>query len=150
MFDVAQVTANRRSNSKFNIKTRSADKILIRVKRPYTEKFKKSLAYSGPKKWNLLPSNLQNTPIKYKFKALASGWVNQKAVVNTSLSDTLFQVCTYANLQSWVFCWGPVVCMYYYIICVILYKCITLFHFLTVLILILTFSDVLNCLVILN
>ena len=87
MYDVAQVASNRRSNLKQTIKTRSSNKILLKVKHPYTEKFKKSLAYFGPKKLNKLTADQQSIPDKHKYKSMISDWVGKRALVNNSTFD---------------------------------------------------------------
>ena len=89
MFDMAQERSNRKSKSKSNIRTRSSDKILLKVRRPRTEKFRKSLAYSGPKKWNELSADLHKVTTRAKYKSMISDLVTQKAIRNTWPSDTL-------------------------------------------------------------
>ena len=51
-------------------KTRASNKKMLKSKRPSTEKFKKSLAYNGPKSCNKLPAELQITQPKAVFKIL--------------------------------------------------------------------------------
>ena len=46
----------------------SQSKKLLKIKCPKTEKFKKSLAYRGPNKWNNLPVHLHNLPIRNMVK----------------------------------------------------------------------------------
>ena len=67
--------------------TRSQSKKLLRVRRPRTEKYKKSLAYHGPKKWNLLPLKMHQTEQKSTFKAMARNWVEKKAKCILDKSD---------------------------------------------------------------
>ena len=55
----------RRANGRI---TRSSGKVLFILPKPSTEKFKSSLAYSGLKLWNQLPSCLQNIPDIKHFK----------------------------------------------------------------------------------
>ena len=50
MFDASQCESNMQSVRTTGVKTRSAGKKLMKIKRPRTEKFKKSLAYCGPQK----------------------------------------------------------------------------------------------------
>ena len=72
MYDQAQnknLLKKRRSTS--SIRTRSHRKRLLKLKRPVTEKFKKSIAYSGPKKWSSLPAEFHCQPLpKDNFKAM--------------------------------------------------------------------------------
>ena len=51
----------RREQHILTIRTRSQKKTLLKIKRPYTEKYKNSLSYKGPKKWNSLPIELHLT-----------------------------------------------------------------------------------------
>ena len=62
MYDFALDEGNHRAKSKLSIRTRSSNKLLLKIKRPRTEKFKKSLAYRGPKKWNGLSEGYHHTP----------------------------------------------------------------------------------------
>ena len=64
---------------KSSIKTRSQSKKLLKVKRPVTEKFKKSLAYLGPKKWNSLPEQFHFAPTKDYFKSIVSARAARRA-----------------------------------------------------------------------
>ena len=75
MFDAAQVLTNRKNVSKSSVVTRSANKKLLKIKRPRTEKFKRSLAYVGPLKWNALPERFHHTPTKIAYKAMVGGWI---------------------------------------------------------------------------
>ena len=50
------------------VATRSQSKRLLKIERPKTEKFKKSLAYKGPTKWNALPADFHNVTTKNLFK----------------------------------------------------------------------------------
>ena len=61
MYDVVQIESNHKAPSKLTIRTRSQKKTLLKIKRPYTEKYKNSLSYKGPKKWNSLPIELHLT-----------------------------------------------------------------------------------------
>ena len=60
--------------------TRSCKKRNLKIRRPKTEKFKKSLAYLGPKKWNALPLDLHQAGDKWEFKKLARNLINQRAL----------------------------------------------------------------------
>ena len=82
MFDQAQDPSLCRTRSLNTVKTRSSSKKLLRIKRPYTEKFKKTLAYQGPKKWNALPEPLQHTQTKVTYKAMVGNSVSRKAMLN--------------------------------------------------------------------
>ena len=61
------------------VNTRSSSKKLLRTKKPITERFKRSLSYFGPRKWNALSSELQLAPNKGNFKSLIRNWVRGKA-----------------------------------------------------------------------
>ena len=79
VFDNAQMASNLKVKSKSNIMTRSSTKDLLKVKRPTTERFKRSLAYVGPKKWNALPERFHHTPSKPIFKSMINVWISAKA-----------------------------------------------------------------------
>ena len=49
MFDYAKNIQNCKGRTTGTIKTRSMNKVLLKIKRPYTEKFRKSLSYRGQK-----------------------------------------------------------------------------------------------------
>ena len=51
------------------IRTRASSKLNFMVRSPKTEKFKRCVAYLGPKKWNLLPGTLQKADNKFVFRA---------------------------------------------------------------------------------
>ena len=88
MYDVAQDTANRKPKSKLTVITRSSDKILLKIKRPRTEK--KSLTYKGPKKWNNLSANYHKESSKARYKHIVSDWVALRAIqsdCSTSMWD---------------------------------------------------------------
>ena len=80
VFDNARVDSNLKIKSNLTVKTRSSNKILMKVKRPCTEKFKRSLAYVGPQKWNALPERFHHTQSKVAYKTLVRNWVNTKAM----------------------------------------------------------------------
>ena len=54
--------------------TRSSGKILFKLKKPVTEKYKRCISYSGHKNWNQLPSGIQNIEnllcFKYRVKTI--------------------------------------------------------------------------------
>ena len=77
MFDRAQNHTLHMPKS--SIKTRSQNKKLLKIKRPFTEKFKKSLAYLGPKTWNSLPDQFHSALTKNYFKAIVSARATQRA-----------------------------------------------------------------------
>ena len=67
------------TKSGIGVVTRSQRKKMMKVKRPKTEKFKKSLAYRGPKRWNSLLVEIHQVEDKIMFRRLARDWVSQKA-----------------------------------------------------------------------
>ena len=67
MFDMAQIHTNVRNRRDNGVKTRSCDKKLLKIRKPNTERFKKSLAYRGPKRWNALPKELQLLTTRDQF-----------------------------------------------------------------------------------
>ena len=80
MFDQAVNPKLLKSKPTYSIRTRSSFKKLMRIKRPNTEKFKKSLAYQGPKKWNALPESYHHIPDKNSYKTLICNMVTRKSV----------------------------------------------------------------------
>ena len=60
------------------IRTRSQNKRLLKIGKPNTEKFKNSLAYRGPKKWNALPEQYHHLKSRNLFKNRVKGLVAQK------------------------------------------------------------------------
>ena len=62
--------------------TRSHKKKLLKVRKPKTERFKKSLTYNGPTKWNALPLDLHQAEDKWEFKRFNLNWFAQKAIKN--------------------------------------------------------------------
>ena len=60
-------------------KMRSTRKKLFKLKRPRTEKFRKSFAYTGPKKWNQLPVEFHQLSDKWSYKAQIGTWITRKA-----------------------------------------------------------------------
>ena len=61
---------------------------MLKIKRPRTEKFKKSLAYAGPKRWNDLPDDFHQTESKTEFKRLifARSVAKALSLANTELA----------------------------------------------------------------
>ena len=92
MYDYAQNEENHKANSKVSVKTRSSKKLLLKCKRPHTEKFKKSLAYVGIKKWNGLSEGFHHTQSKMKYKSMVAEWVSKKATIGNNLDSTLLLI----------------------------------------------------------
>ena len=61
-----------------SVSTRSDKKRLFKIKKPRTEKFKKSLSYKGKTSWNALPVEFHQTASKTSFKLLVANLVTQK------------------------------------------------------------------------
>ena len=80
MYGEANNVNNLTHRAKDVMVTRSQNKKLVKIRRPKTEKFKKSLSYKGPRKWNSLPHDIHHTLDKGHFKMLAKNWVSQKAL----------------------------------------------------------------------
>ena len=91
MYDMAQNKFNLKSESKSNVKTRLSNKILLKVRRPCTEKFKRSLPYAGPKKWNELSADLHRVATKTKYKSMISDLITKKSKQNNCPVDLLNQ-----------------------------------------------------------
>ena len=75
MYDMAQASKNVKSRQTSSIQTRSAKKVLLKSKRPNTEKYKRSMRYVGVTKWNQLPEEFHLTGSKGAYKSLVSNWV---------------------------------------------------------------------------
>ena len=58
--------------------TRSSAKKQLKVARPRTEKFKKSLSYRDPRKWNGLPVHVQMRISKKEFKSDINALIEAK------------------------------------------------------------------------
>ena len=67
MFDVSQTRKAIVKPRDEGVKTRSHNKKMFRLRKPKTEKYKKSLAYRGPNKWNGLPSDLHHLATRAQF-----------------------------------------------------------------------------------
>ena len=80
MFDAAQNPKRVKTRLKTGVSTRSQSKRLLKTKRPYTEKFKKSLAYQGPKKWNALSDEFHHVESKNLFKLLVQNSVSERMI----------------------------------------------------------------------
>ena len=79
MFDQAQIPDLLKVKMTHMVKTRSSCKKTLKIKRPRTEKFKKSLAYLGPKKWNILPEELHHVQSKHAYKILVHNLVIKRS-----------------------------------------------------------------------
>ena len=69
MYDMSQITNNLKKKREGGVQTRSQNKRLVKIRKPSTEKFKKSLAYVGPKKWNDLPEELHHIRSRHSFNS---------------------------------------------------------------------------------
>ena len=69
MYDMSQNNKNLKKLVEGGVRTRSQNKKLIKIRKPNTEKFKKSLAYRGPKRWNALPGDLHHVGSRQQFTA---------------------------------------------------------------------------------
>ena len=72
--DKAYLKARRRQG----VETRSNKKKNFIVRKPITEKFKRSVSYLGPKAWNALPLLAQTAPNINVFKSKINVLVNKK------------------------------------------------------------------------
>ena len=79
MYDWASDPSALSKRSGLGVATRSTKKKLIKLRKPSTEKFKKSLAYYGPKRWNNLNVDLQLASSKYSYKEMVRKMVQSKA-----------------------------------------------------------------------
>ena len=78
MFDKSKVESNLRNVRREGAVTRASTKKLLKIARPRTEKFKKSLSYRGPKKWNNLPVKVQTLISKKEFKTRIRALIDVK------------------------------------------------------------------------
>ena len=88
IYDWSLVKGKLKSKSKGALSTCSQDKRLIKLKKPITEKFKKSLAYRGPSRWNKLPVSLHKAPSKPAFKILVEKRMLLKSERNIQLNNS--------------------------------------------------------------
>ena len=79
MYDVAQDVKNRKAKLTTAVKTRSANKVTLKSKRPNTEKYKKSMRYVGVRKWNALSANFHHTGSKAEYRSLIDNWIKAKS-----------------------------------------------------------------------
>ena len=90
MFDVARDKSNLKPKNETGVVTRSSSKTLLKCKRPRTERFKKCLAYLGPKRWNALPGEYHNTDSKNAFNNLIAKLMEKK-VSREVLSESVLE-----------------------------------------------------------
>ena len=90
MYDQAQNPRLLKVKPSYAINSRSSHKKLLKVRRPRTEKFKKSLAYQGPKKWNGLPDELHHTHDKCTYKRLVCGLISGNPVASGATGTTVY------------------------------------------------------------
>ena len=69
MFDLAQNRNNLKKRASVGVRTRSHNKRLLKSKKPTTEKFKRSVAYKGPKTWNELPKEFHYLETRKLFSS---------------------------------------------------------------------------------
>ena len=79
MFDWAKDKDNVKKRPSYSIKTRSSKKKLLKLKKPRTEKYKKTFAYVGSKKWNSLPDSFHEPITKHAFKLLVNNRIADRA-----------------------------------------------------------------------
>ena len=86
MYDVSLDPSNLQKPKKDGVCTRSNSKKLLKIRRP--KKFKGSLTYRGPKKWNALPEEVQRASTKQLFKWQVSKRIELKAEAdNVDIKD---------------------------------------------------------------
>ena len=79
MFDMSQCEDKMLAPRTEGAVTRSSKKRLMKVKCPKTEKYKKSFAYRGPKRWNALPFDFHAVLSKGEFKTKIESHIKHKA-----------------------------------------------------------------------
>ena len=82
MFDMSQQSKKVNKVRDAGVLTRSQKFKTLKLTRPKTEKFKKSLTYLGPQKWNGLPGLLMQTDSRPEYKAKLSQYVDLKVRSN--------------------------------------------------------------------
>ena len=97
MYDWSLDPSRLKTRPKDAVKTRSSNKRLIKLKKTNSEKFKKSLAYRGPRKWNGLPVKFHTATTKVPYKSLVDKWITQKSNANANANAS-----ANANLDSTV------------------------------------------------
>ena len=79
MFDWSWDMVHTQAHAESAMTTRSHKKRLLKLKKPRTEKYKKSLSYHGPKKWNALPVEIHQTHNKKAFKVQLNSLIMHRA-----------------------------------------------------------------------
>ena len=79
VYDIAQDVRNHKEKSTTNVQTRSANKTILRNKRPNTEKYKKSMRYVGVSKWNSLPETFHHVSSRAVYKSMVDSWISRKS-----------------------------------------------------------------------
>ena len=79
IYDWSHDPSKLKVKTKSTIQTRSQNKKLLHIRKPRTEKFKKSFAYQGPKKWNNLAHEFHQVASKTHYKQLISNLVSGRA-----------------------------------------------------------------------
>ena len=67
MYDQAKHVRNLKVRKEGGVKTRSQNKRLLKMKKPSTERFKKSPTYRGPKRWNALSGDMHHIASRTQF-----------------------------------------------------------------------------------
>ena len=78
MFDKSKIEVNLRTARRVGAITRASAKKQLKIARPRTEKFRKSLAYRGPLKWNNLHVDTQKLISKNEYKTKICALINEK------------------------------------------------------------------------
>ena len=81
MFDWSK--DNSKIKKKPKCSKKSSNKLILKLRKPNTEKFRKSLAYIDPKKRNLLPEAFHRPFTKHAFKLLVGHRIEAKAKIDT-------------------------------------------------------------------
>ena len=89
MHSHAQLLRSKRSDDvSQRIQTRSAGKLMFKLRKPRTERFKKSISYKGRKLWNSLQKEVQMIDdydvFKFRIKNLYRAKINNNESVNTA------------------------------------------------------------------
>ena len=79
MYDQAQIPALLKVRSKNGVRTRSSNKKIMKLKKPRKERFKKCLAYKGPKTWNNLPESMHHIQTKGSSKLLVRRLIDSES-----------------------------------------------------------------------
>ena len=79
MYDVSHTEKHKLRHQKEGVQTRTQYKKLFKIRKPVTEKFKKSLAYRGPKRWNDLPEELHHLNTRCQFNYRVKSHIEKKA-----------------------------------------------------------------------